>query len=41
MEDSTQDASSWRTFFISALVVIAAGVFKTLVMDRGWKPETD
>ncbi len=38
MEDNT---SSWLWFFVAMFVVIAAGVTKTLIMDRGWKPESD
>ena len=41
MEDLDKSTRSWLYFLISALVVIAAGVTKTLIMDRGWKPETD
>lgn len=41
MEDLDKSTKSWLTFFISAFVVIAAGVLKTVIMDRGWKPEVD
>ena len=39
MEDMDKSTKTWLTFFISAFVVIAAGVLKTVIMDRGWKPE--
>ena len=41
MESLDKSTKTWLTFFISAFVVIAAGVLKTVIMDRGWKPETD
>ena len=41
MEDLDKSTRSWLYFFISAFVVVAAGVTKTLIMDRGWKPEED
>ncbi len=41
MKDLDKSTKTWLTFFISAFVVIAAGVLKTVIMDRGWKPEAD
>ena len=41
MGNSTPSAESVRYFFIAAFVVICAGLLKTLIMDHGWKPETD
>ena len=41
MEDLDKSTSSWLTFFVAAFTVIAAGVLKTVIMDRGWKPEAD
>lgn len=41
MEDLNKSANSWLWFFGGLFAVIAAGVLKTVIMDRGWKPETD
>lgn len=41
MEDLDKSTSSWLWFFVAMFGVIAAGITKTLIMDRGWKPEED
>ena len=41
MEDLDKSTRSWLYFFVSAAVVIAAGILKTVIMDHGWKPEAD
>ncbi len=41
MEDLDKSTRSWLYFFVSAFVVIAAGILKTVIMDHGWKPEAE